>query len=102
MQVKNTHKPLDYSDYMKILEKRVKDVFNGKKDELLWILEHKTTYTAGISSNTKDVINKKIKWYPSKKFNEGLEETLSWYSENYNFFENFSKKRFFKRLGLKI
>ena len=52
-----------------------------------------------LSSNK---INKKIKWYPSKKFNEGLEETLSWYSENYNFFENFSKKRFFKRLGLKI
>ena len=52
-----------------------------------------------LSSNK---INKKIKWYPSKKFNEGLEETLSWYSENYNFFENLSKKRFFKRLGLKI
>ena len=33
MELKNTDKPIDYSDSMKILEKRVKDVFNGKKDE---------------------------------------------------------------------
>ena len=58
MQVKNTHKPIDYSDSMKILEKRVKDVFNGKKDELLWILEHKTVYTAGTSSKNEDVLDR--------------------------------------------
>ena len=38
---------------MKILEKRVHDVFLGKKDELLWILEHNSVYTAGTSSKTK-------------------------------------------------
>ena len=73
MQVKNTHKPIDYSDSMKILEKRVKDVFNGKKDELLWILEHKTVYTAGTSSKNEDVLDKKLKIL---KTNRGGKHTL--------------------------
>ena len=45
MEVKNSIKLVDYIDSMKILEKRVNDVFLGKKDELLWILEHNTVYT---------------------------------------------------------
>ena len=73
MQVKNTHKPIDYSDSMKILEKRVKDVFNGKKDELLWILEHKTVYTAGTSSKNEDVLDRKLKIL---KTNRGGKHTL--------------------------
>ncbi len=61
MEVKNSIKPVDYIDSIKILEKRVNDVFLGKKTELLWILEHNTVYTAGISSSYKDLIDKKIK-----------------------------------------
>ena len=61
MEVKNSVKPVDYADSMKILEKRVDDVISGKKGEFLWILEHKTVYTAGTSYNSKDIINKKIK-----------------------------------------
>ena len=61
MELKNTDKPIDYSDSMKILEERVKDVFNGKKDELLWILEHKTVFTAGTSAKNEDVLDKKLK-----------------------------------------
>ncbi len=82
---------------LKIIGKKIKI---GKKVRIKFVKDrpgHDVRYA--LSSNK---INKKIKWYPSKKFNEGLEETLSWYSKNYNFFENFSKKRFFKRLGLKI
>ena len=52
IEVKNSVKPVDYNKSMKILEKRVIDVFKGKKKELLWILEHKTTYTAGIRSRS--------------------------------------------------
>ena len=61
IEVKNSVKPVDYIKSMKILEKRVIDVFHGKKKELLWILEHKTTYTAGIRSRNSDIINKKLK-----------------------------------------
>ena len=60
IEVKYSVKPIDYIDSMKILEKRVNDVFSGKKDELLWILEHNTVYTAGTSSNEKDLIDKDI------------------------------------------
>ncbi len=73
MELKNTDKPIDYSDSMKILEERVKDVFNGKKDELLWILEHKTVFTAGTSSKNEDVLDKKLKIL---KTNRGGKHTL--------------------------
>jgi len=61
MEVKNSVKPLDYIESMKILEKRVKDVSLGKKSELLWVLEHNTVYTKGKSANEKDLIDKNIK-----------------------------------------
>ena len=46
-------------------------------------------------------IRKKINWRPKKNFKSGLEETLKWYMDNQKFFNNFSKKKFFKRIGLK-
>ena len=67
MEVKNSVKPIDYLDSMIILEKRVEDVILGEKGEFLWILEHKHVYTAGTSSNDKDVINKSIKIIKTKR-----------------------------------
>ena len=67
MEVKNSVKPVDYADSMKILEKRVDDVISGKKGEFLWILEHKPVYTAGTSYNSKDIINKRIKVIKTKR-----------------------------------
>ena len=59
IEVKTSVKPVDYNKSIKILEKRVNDLASGKKGELLWILEHKTVYTAGSSSSSKDLISKK-------------------------------------------
>ena len=50
-----------------MLEKRVEQVNLNKKDELLWILEHKTVYTSGTSSNSADLIDKKIKVLKTKR-----------------------------------
>ena len=61
IEVKNSVKPVDYNKSMEFLERRVEDILLGKKNELLWILEHNTVYTAGTSSNRKDLINKNIK-----------------------------------------
>ena len=61
IEVKNSVKPVDYNKSMEFLERRVEDILLGKKNELLWILEHNTVYTAGTSSNGKDLINKNIK-----------------------------------------
>ena len=60
IEVKNSEKPVDYIDSMKILEERVNDVFIGKKDELLWILEHSTVYTAGTSSKEIDLLDENL------------------------------------------
>ena len=73
IEVKNSEKPVDYIESINILEKRVEDVFLGQKSELLWILEHKTVYTAGNSSNEEDLINKKLKVI---KTNRGGKHTL--------------------------
>jgi len=67
IEVKNSIKPVDYIESVEKLEKRVEEVLLGKKEELLWILEHKTVYTAGSSADEKDLINKKIKVIKTKR-----------------------------------
>ena len=60
IEVKYSTKSIDYSESMKILEKRVQEVHEGKKGELLWLLEHNPVYTAGTSSKNSDLLDKKI------------------------------------------
>jgi lipoyl(octanoyl) transferase len=60
IEVKNTIKAVDYIESIKLLEKRAEDVSKGNKKELLWVLEHNTVYTAGTSSNEKDLLDKKL------------------------------------------
>ena len=73
IEVKNSIKPVDYIDSMKILEKRVNDVFLDKKGELLWILEHNTVYTAGTSSKGEELLDKNLQIV---KTNRGGKYTL--------------------------
>ena len=60
IEVKKSTKLMDYNVALKFLEKRVENVINGKKPELLWILEHKPIFTAGTSSKENEILNKKI------------------------------------------
>tara|TARA_B100000315_G_C14399554_1_gene505819 strand:+ start:111 stop:728 length:618 start_codon:yes stop_codon:yes gene_type:complete len=60
IEVKNSVKPIDYTKSMKILEQRVSEVLIGKKEELLWIIEHNPVYTAGTSSKETDLLDKKL------------------------------------------
>ena len=73
IEVKSSVKPIDYLQSIKILEKRVHDVFFGKKDELLWVLEHNSVYTAGTSANKKDLLDQNL---PVIKTNRGGKYTL--------------------------
>ena len=61
IEVIKSIKSVDYTKSMKILEKRVHDVYSGKKDELLWILEHRSVYTSGTSSKSSDLLDKNLK-----------------------------------------
>ena len=61
IEIKISKKRLSYKKAMLFLNKRVDEVKLGKNKELIWILEHPTTFTAGISYNKKDIIDKRIK-----------------------------------------
>ena len=61
IQIKISKKQISYKKAMLFLNKRVDEVKLGKNKELIWILEHPTTFTAGISYNKKDIIDKSIK-----------------------------------------
>ena len=73
IEVKNSIKPIVYTKAIRILEKRVDDVFKGEKSDLLWILEHNSVYTAGTSSTESDLLDKNIKII---KTNRGGKHTL--------------------------
>ena len=61
IEVKISRRRISYKTAIKILHKRVEELKVNKGKELLWILEHPLTYTAGIRSNNKEIIDKKIK-----------------------------------------
>ena len=61
IQIKISNKRVPYIKAMKYMEKRVNNIKSGKGKELLWILEHPTTYTAGIRSKKEEILDKKIK-----------------------------------------
>ena len=45
-------------------------------------------------------IRKELNWRPKMNFESGLKETFNWYLNNFEFFNSFSKTKFFKRIGL--
>jgi lipoyl(octanoyl) transferase len=61
IEVKISKRRISYKIAMKLLHKRVEEIKINKGKELLWILEHPVTYTAGIRSNDNEIIDKKIK-----------------------------------------
>ena len=61
IEVKISKRPIYYKFAINFLHKRVEKVKANKGRELLWILEHPTTYTAGIRSKSTEVLDKKIK-----------------------------------------
>ena len=61
IEIKLSKKRISYEKAMLFMNKRVQEVKNGDNNELLWILEHPKTYTAGVSFKKNEVIDKKIK-----------------------------------------
>ena len=67
IEIKISKKRISYKTAMLYLNKRVQEVKIAKNRELLWILEHPTTYTAGVSFNKKEIIDKKIELIKSNR-----------------------------------
>ena len=61
IEIKVSKKLIPYKKAIEFLKKRVESIKNSKETDLLWILEHPTTYTAGIRAESKDILDKKIK-----------------------------------------
>ena len=61
IEIRFSNKPIPYKKAMLFLNKRVEDVKNGDNKELIWVLEHPKTYTAGVSFKQNEIIDKKIK-----------------------------------------
>ena len=61
IEIKISKKPITYKKAMLFMNKRVEEVKLGKNNELIWLLEHPTTYSAGVRYNKKDILNKNIK-----------------------------------------
>ena len=67
IEIKISKKRIPYKEAMAHLNERVEEVKNGTNRELLWILEHPTTYTGGVSFNKKEIIDKRIKIVKSNR-----------------------------------
>jgi lipoyl(octanoyl) transferase len=61
IEIKISKKRISYKTSMLFLNKRVEEVKLGKNKELIWILEHPKTYTAGVSFKKNEIIDNKIK-----------------------------------------
>ena len=67
IEIKKSSELVDYEHAIKVLEKRVDDVISGKKPELLWILEHKSVFTAGKNYKKNEILNNRIKVLKSSR-----------------------------------
>ena len=61
IEIKLSKRRISYQKAMNVLDKRVQEIKKNENRELLWILEHPTTYTAGIRFNSNEILDKKIK-----------------------------------------
>ena len=76
-----------------------KNISIGKNVKIKFVKD-RPGHDLNYALNSKKIKNK-LKWKPKKNFYKGLENTVDWYLNNNKFFKLFSKRIFFKRLGLK-
>ena len=61
IEIKKSIKPVNYSDAIDFLEKRLQKLYEKKEKELIWILEHNEIFTAGTSFNKNEILDNSIK-----------------------------------------
>ena len=60
IEIKKSIKPVNYTDALKFLEDRAIKINKNESNELIWILEHPSIFTAGTSFNENDILDKSI------------------------------------------
>tara|TARA_Y100000590_G_scaffold123761_1_gene141608 strand:+ start:957 stop:1577 length:621 start_codon:yes stop_codon:yes gene_type:complete len=61
IDIKKSLKPVNYMNAMTFLENRVEKVYQRESNELVWLLEHPSIFTAGKRYSDNEIIDKKIK-----------------------------------------
>ncbi len=62
IEIKRSINPIKYNYAINILEKKVEKIINKKdENELIWFLNHPSTFTAGISFKKDEILDKSIK-----------------------------------------
>ena len=56
MEFKISKEKIAYKEAIDFLEKRVEKVNKNLEDELIWILEHDSVYTKGVSASDNDLL----------------------------------------------
>ena len=67
IEIKKSIKPVNYLDAIKVLEERVDKLNKNEANELIWILEHPSTFTAGTSFEESEILDKSIELIKSSR-----------------------------------
>ena len=60
IEIKKSIKPIKYNFAINFMEKRLEQIANGEKNELIWILEHDEIYTGGTSYKESEILDNSI------------------------------------------
>ena len=60
IEIKKSIKPVNYIEALKFLEDRAVKINKNEANELIWILEHPSIFTAGTSFSKNDILDKSI------------------------------------------
>ena len=60
IEIKKSIKPIKYFDAIELMEKRLDDLYEHKKKQLIWILEHEEIFTAGTSYKENEILDTSI------------------------------------------
>ncbi len=53
-----SHQPISYPEAINAMEERINNIYKGLQNEVVWILEHPSIYTAGTSAKDEELIDK--------------------------------------------
>jgi lipoyl(octanoyl) transferase len=67
IEIKKSIKPIKYNFAINYMEKRLDQISKGKKNELIWILEHEEIYTGGSSYKENEILDKSINFIKTNR-----------------------------------
>ena len=67
IEIKKSIKPIKYNFALNYMEKRLEQIAQGKKKELIWLLEHEKVYTAGTNFKNEEILDKSIKVFKTNR-----------------------------------